>query len=191
MRAIERRSYLRINDLASVSHQVVSDEQAKKFTAQSLLGLDANFGLRRQLYKLELEARELQREISEKDRKLGSYFHNLNQRLEILTQAVPGVGSSATDDTPTNVLDLSPAGLSYLTKEVFPANDLLALKLSFKHASLGLACYGRICYNQLAEDDFYRIGVQFISLDPTEEALLARHISALQAEERRKRLHQY
>ena len=134
---------------------------------------------------MELEARELQREISNIDRPLGSFLHNLNQRMEFLTEIVTGSQS----ELPDNVLDLSPGGVSYLSTMLHPANDFVAIKLTLANESLGFACFGRVSYGLLAENDQYRIGVQFLSTDPTVEALVSRHIAARQAEERRKRLH--
>ena len=56
MRAIERRSYLRIIDEACVEDLLVSEEKARQNSAESLLGVDRIFSLRKQLYKMELEA---------------------------------------------------------------------------------------------------------------------------------------
>ena len=84
MRAIERRAYLRVPDNLHVEHVVVSAEEYKKSTVTEVLDLPGAFDLRRELYRLELEARDLTREIAENDRKMGSYFHNLNQRIELL-----------------------------------------------------------------------------------------------------------
>jgi len=185
MRAIERRSYLRIIDEAYIEDLVISEEKARQHSAESLLGVDRIFSLRKQLYKMELEARELQREISNVDRTLGSFLHNLNQRMEFLTELV----TDSQSDQPDNLIDLSPGGVSYLSATPYPANDLVAIKVSLSNESLGFACLGRIRYGLLDENDQYRIGVQFLSTDSTIEALISRHIAARQAKERRKRLH--
>lgn len=185
MRAIERRSYLRIVDEACVEDLVVSEEIVSKHSVESLLGVDRAFSLRKQLYKMELEARELQREISNIDRPLGSFLHNLNQRMEFLTEIVTG----PEHEQPGNLVDLSPGGVSYLSDTLYPANDLVAIKITLSNESLGFACFGRVSYGLLAENEQYRIGVQFLSTDPVIEALITRHIAARQAEERRKRLH--
>jgi len=63
MRSIERRSYLRIGDAAAVTYKTVSEEQFRQQSVESVLGLDSSFSLRKQLFKLELDARELQREL--------------------------------------------------------------------------------------------------------------------------------
>lgn len=185
MRSIERRSYLRIEDAAAVTYKAVSEEQFRQQSVESVMGLDSSFSLRKQLFKLELDARELQRELSERDRKLGSYIHNVNQRMEVMTAAVVNLDQGE----PRNLVDLSPAGVSFLVKEAFPADDLLAVKVSFHNVSLGIACYAMVRYSLIDDRAGYRLGVQFISADVTTENLIERHISAIQAEERRKRLH--
>lgn len=185
MRSIERRSYLRITDAAAVAYQAVSEEQFRAQSVESALGLEPSFSLRKQLFKLEMDARDLQRDLSEKDRKLGSYVHNLNQRMEVMTAAIVNLDQSE----PANLVDLSPGGISFLSQQPFPADDLLAVRISFHQVSLGLACYAMVRYSQIDDRAGYRLGVQFISSDTTIEHLLERHISAIQAEERRKRLH--
>lgn len=174
-----------MSDAAAVTFQAVSEEQFRGQTVETTLGLEPSFSLRKQLFKLELEARELQRELAASDRKLGSYIHNLNQRMEVMTSAVVNLDQSE----PANLLDLSPAGVSFLSPQAFPADDMLALKISFHNVSLGIACYGMVRYSLIDENSGYRLGVQFVSADSTTENLIERHISAMQAEERRRRLH--
>ncbi len=186
MRAIERRAYLRISDQAQIDYRIVSEKEVKDGDLKAILGLSQTFSLRKQLYRLELEARELRREISDMDRKLGSFLRNLNQRLELIATVV-----SATDaiDSDANVIELSPAGLSFVADRLYPADTLMAIKLEFQDTSLGIASFASVRYCLLSDDDSYRIGLQFTSIDIATEALLERHISALQAEARRKRLH--
>lgn len=190
MRAIERRSYLRIFDEAMVDWKTVTEDQVKTNTPEDVLGLTEQFALRKDLYRLELEARELRREISEQDRTLGSFLHNLNRRMEIMTGAVINLNESIQP----NVADISPAGLSYESDTLLPSHQLLAMKLVFNKGSLGIATFARISYQLLdpmrpEKDNVYRVGVQFIASDTTIENLLGRHIAAKQAEERRGRLH--
>ena len=187
MRAIERRAYLRVPDNLHVEHVVVSAEEYKKSTVTEVLDLPGAFDLRRELYRLELEARDLTREIAENDRKMGSYFHNLNQRIELLATAV--MLHQEDGDIATNAVDISPAGASYLSDKLYPAGSLLALKLIFLPSQLGIASFGQVSYCLLGDNDLYRIGVQFTSLDSSTEALLERHIAGLQADARRQRLH--
>jgi hypothetical protein len=185
MRAIERRAYLRIHDSASVQHLAVTRDLVASSSAESLLKLGPYFSMRQQLYRLELEARELQREIAEMDRALGSFCRNLNQRLELIAATLSPDGQA---ESP-NVVDISPAGISYISRDFYSADDLLAIRIDLTQGALAAACFGRVCYCLLMDDDEYRLGVQFISLNTTTEALLERHVTALQTKERKQRLH--
>ncbi len=186
MRAIERRSYLRVPDTVIVEHAVVSTDQYRQLAPSEILALPESFTLRKDLYQLELEAWEITREIAEKDRKLGSYIHNINQRFEHLARAVM-LGDEHEGEP--NSLDVSPAGISYISSDLFPAETLLALKLVFVPSQLGITTFGRVSYSLLGDNDQYRIGVQFTSLDGATESLLTRHLTSLQTDARRKRLH--
>ncbi|MBT4161916.1 MAG: PilZ domain-containing protein [Gammaproteobacteria bacterium] len=186
MRAIERRAYLRISDLAHIDYRIVTEKDIQTGDLNALLGLSHTFDLRKQMYRLELEAMELRREISEMDRKLGTFLHNLNQRLELITTVV---AAAETSDAASNVIELSPAGVSFVADSLYPEDTLMAIKLELRNTSLSIASFARVRYCLLSDNDSYRIGLQFTSLDMPTEALLERHISALQAEARRKRLH--
>ena len=190
MRAIERRSYLRISDEATIDWQIVTDNQVTTQTPEAALGLSESFRLRADLYRLELEARELRREISGKDRTLGSFLHNLNRRMELMAGAI--INLDAVNQP--NVVDLSPAGLCFESDTLYSPQQWLALKLVFSNNSLGIATFARVRYQRLdpahpETDNHYRVGLQFISNDTTVENLLERYIAARQSEERRSRLH--
>jgi len=185
MRAIERRSYLRVNDESMLTWRTVTEDQVRRSTPEAILGLSERFRLRKELYRLEIDAHEMRRDISAKDRLLGSFLHNLNRRMELMTQSVINLE----EDITPNVFDLSPAGIAYQSSTLLPSHQWLAVKLVFRHGSLGIASFARVCYQGLTEDDQYRVGIQLLSSDPTVEDLLTRHIASLQAHERRNRLH--
>ena len=185
MRAIERRSYLRVESSAGVFHRAITRNQADSEPVESILSLGSHFAMRQELYRLELEARELQHAVATRDRVFGSFCHNLNQRLELLGASL----SPAAEGDLQPVTNLSPAGVSYISRDFHAAGDYLALRIDIHESSLAVACIGRVCYCLLLDDDQYRLGVQFLAPDSTTEALLERHVSALLAEERRRRLH--
>lgn len=176
-----------MRDSAHVTYRAVTVQQTRARSPEDLLELPEAFKLRKDIYKLELEARELQREIADKDRKLGSFLHNLNQRVDILTAFV------ANDESPqqANVIDLSPAGLSFVCNSLLAVDTPLVIKLTFPGTNLAIADFARVSYSLLSDDDNYRVGMQFTGGDIVTESLLERHIAALQAEARRRRLQQY
>ena len=180
MRAIERRAYLRIEDFASVTWKIVSDLSSP---IADVLQLPPTFRLLKELYKLELEAKELQREISESDRKLGSLVYNLNQRMSVLSSLAVPESSLAVPNT----LDLSPAGVSFISPHLYAADTRMAIKLEFGGRTLAIASYARVRYCLLGGDDSYRVGAQFLTLDTDSETLIERYISSLQSEQRRRR----
>ena len=134
MRAIERRAYLRIEDTVHVSLQSVSEAALKNTLPETILGLPKTFSIQRELYQLELDAREINREIAADDRKLGSFTHNLNRRIELLGAVVTAtfiMDNKDSSDTVMKVLDISAAGLSFVSSDLLRANSPIALKIVF------------------------------------------------------------
>jgi hypothetical protein len=187
MRAIERRAYLRVPDDVHIKHLIVTEDQTRVDDPARLLGLKQSFSLRRDLYNLELDSRNLRAQLDDSDRTLGSLFHNMNQRFELIVTALMLEVEASSDDS--NTFDISPAGVSCTSDVLHTEDTLLALRLIFRPSQLGLACFGRVRYCLLGADDEYKLGIQFISLDATSETLLARHIASLQSQARRMRLH--
>jgi hypothetical protein len=186
---MDRRDYYRLADRISVHHKVVADSFVQQSNAADAFDLVPGFHLLRDLFALQLEAGEAIRHITEADRALGSFVHNLDQRLGLLTQIVTGNLTRVDDEQQgdEHLCNISPGGMSFLTEDLLAPETRLALKIVFATTSLALVCFGRVSYCRL-EDEVYRTGVQFLRLDTLGEQLISRHIIHRQAQERRQRL---
>ena len=74
MRAIERRGYHRLNDQLILEVTPVTRQQLQSVSVEDLLDLATTVRVARELYLLDLEARQLQADVYEKDPRLAAYF---------------------------------------------------------------------------------------------------------------------
>jgi hypothetical protein len=188
MPGIDKRDYFRLNDQIHVSHIRVTRTAAHGTAAASHFDLQPGFSMLREMYELELESTEMLRGITEKNRQLGNFLLNLNKRMEILTLSL-GTNSHGQQLEVNQEALISEGGLSFISATAEKPGEHLALMLVFHPSMLGLTCFCLVRHCRLAEDGVnYRIGVEFLNLDKTNQRLISRHIMRRQADERRNRL---
>ncbi len=184
----DKREYFRLSDQISVAYKVVTKNDLEEHNALDFFTSDPNFHLLRDIYELEIESAEIIRNISDSNRQLGSFLHNLNKRVELLSQGIRNV-TEVSDYSSSSDTQISEAGVSFISDDLLKEGELLALKLLFLPSMLGLSCFAVVRYCRLIEDgDTYRSGVEFIDPDYATQKILGRHIIRRQSEERRMRL---
>lgn len=186
MQSIDRRDYFRLLDEISVDYKVIAPQFVQDSNPADAFELPPGFHLLRDLYRLDLEAQEIVRQVNDSDRNIGGFLHNLNSRLELLANIL--TASQMSGNTPSTCT-ISQGGVSFTSAEILPVDALVSLKLVFASTHLALTCFAMVRYSRL-EGEGYRIGTQFINPDTTLEELITRYIVHKQAEERRQRLQQ-
>ncbi len=184
----DKRDYFRLPDSILVEYQFVPDKEVAAGDARDFFTSSPNFHLLKDIYELQLESKELLRGLQQDNRQLGRFLTNLDARVELISQSLV---SSTTQDYPLEDCDaeISEGGLSFLSKELIPTGQHLALRMLFQPSFLGLVCFGEVRHCQLTDND-YRIGVAFKHIDLQTQRISSRHIVARQSEARRARLHQ-
>ncbi|MEX0941751.1 MAG: PilZ domain-containing protein [Pseudomonadales bacterium] len=195
MHVIEKRDYYRISDDIYVSYQVVRRSDLKNSGPDHHFNLAPSFMMLPELFRLDIEAQSILRTINEQNKELGSFLHNLNQRISALSRAIVATEDDVAD---ASRVKISEGGISFITSELLSVSTPLALKLlinchSNEGGPLGLTCFGEVRHCRLREDgkgdhNDCITGVRFINLDPVSQNLISRHIIRRQAQARRERL---
>ena len=182
----DKRDHYRLSDNVRVRYRLVSKTRVADDPGE-FFKRSETFPILKQLYRLDLEAREMLREIDSKNRDMASFLANLNRRLELMGQAMRlGEGEPMDFESPVRI---SQGGISFIADELLSAGTYLALKLSFRDSLLALATFAEVRHCRLAEDgERYVVGTKFVSLPAADEELIQRYIIHRQAEERRARL---
>ncbi len=188
MRAIERRGYHRMQDQLAVEITPVTRADIQSREADDLLGISSTVRVARDMYLLDLEARQIKSDLHDKDPVIAAYFSNLSKRMDLLAELLIA-GDDAPQVPAMPAMNVSPAGLAYRSEDLVPEESFVAVKMSFSEPTLVAASYARVCYSRLlSEENAVQVGLQFMSSNDSLEQLLARRMTALQAVERRKRL---
>lgn len=186
MRDRDKRDYYRLPDKILIEFQHITERDVENASADDFFTSDPNFHLLRDIYELQLESSELLRGLTQQNRQLGSFLHNLDRRVEILARSMVQTQSER-DGLSDRQAEISEGGVSFLHGTLIEPGQFLALRMLFQPSCLGLACFAEVRHCQL-EDDEYRIGTRFSGADYRTQRLLSRHIISKQAAERRARL---
>lgn len=182
----DKRNYFRLNDACEVSCTIVTRSDTTSKHADYFFEQDPNFDILREIHDLTMDSKEILRGITNKDRQLGSYLHNLNKRVELLARGITSKNHALLSEIDT---EISEGGISFVSSKMMKAGDHLALKILFHPSLLGMSCFALVKHCRLIADSHeYRIGAEFVNLEQSSQRLLSRHIIQRQSEERRERL---
>ena len=183
----DKRDHYRLADHIQVKYRHVSRQDTLAGSPERFFKGSSIFPILKELYRLDLEARETLRGMSKTDKETADFLANLNQRVVLLGQAMRVAEGEPTQfDAPARI---SQGGISFIGDELIPAGSLLALRLSFRDSLIALAAYAEVRHCRLAEDgERYVVGARFESLDTGDEKLIQRYIIHRQAADRRSRL---
>ena len=194
METRDKRDYFRLTDTIHLAHRIVTKKDLQEHEAEFFFSPDPDFNVSQEIQILELESTEILRKISDTNRQLGSFLHNLNRRVELISHRLMSLNLDRELIVRSNT-EISEGGISFTNQELLNVGDFLALKLQFQPSLLGLTCFAEVrdCLRldnsmRTGNGDGYRVGARFINPDHTTQRLLSRHIIRRQSEERRIRL---
>jgi hypothetical protein len=185
----DKRDSYRVEDYILVTYQVIRPTELQRTRPEDHFDLPPAFSLLRELYRLNLDVADSLRHITATDRVLGHLLANMNQRMQLLAQAV--ITTTVGQNEPQARANISQGGLSFMTAELLGIGAHVALKLQFRPTQLELVCFGQVRHCRLrADSELYTAGIRFLQLDGLTQDLISRHVIRTQAEERRARLRQ-
>jgi len=172
----------KISNTDLLSYKSTIEEVALCFNLPPAFNLIAEF------QRIDLENRQLLRQISENDRQTGLYLKILNKKVDTLAKAVIFADIKL---NPENIIDidLSEGGLSVKYNESYLAGDTVAIKLILLPSRIALLLKGVIhSCKKLAETTEYDLRLEFQDLDDHQRQLIARHLIRMQSEKKQKNL---
>ncbi|MCB1691895.1 MAG: PilZ domain-containing protein [Pseudomonadales bacterium] len=187
MNEIDRRDYYRIHDNIEVECKVIHRSDLASTAPTDHFDVTPSFSLLADLYTMELEAQDMLRKIAARDRDLGSFLHNVSNRLARMSQVIAaGEFEQPEARSPARI---SEGGISFVNQDLLRVGSPVVLKLLFKPSTLGIIVFGEVRHCRFLDDsEDYVVGVRFLDMDLNLRGLVSRHIIRRQAEERRERL---
>lgn len=176
----ERRGHARIDDDVILNWRGVQPDEIP----EPLTRVDVPiFSRSTQISLLDFETGNLLKFIGQEDALLAEYLNILEQKLDIVADAVVDGQEDLQIHTPRHV-NISVSGLAFLSEEKIPLGTLLELKIMLSSVLDGIVAYGRVIYcihYEGKEPCCYRLGVGFIKMHEADMKQLDRHIKRRQA----------
>lgn len=188
--AEERRRYFRIDDCVRLTYRQVSPDEMEAGIRQLDEGKLDQFTLMSSLTALNGQMAIHMRRIQNRDPDVALYLKSLDQKIELLAQALVAQDVSLLTQSGVPV-NLSAGGLGLDVSEPIEAGTMLELKMLLLPSFTGLVTYAEVVRceqlspSEQATGHSHRLNLEFRHLREQDQDLLIRHILRRQGEQLR------
>jgi len=177
------RSYFRVTCPAIIRYCEL-ERLPRGRSPYTLFGEESEFGLMRDLRRLDTESSQLLHAINDNDRSVGAYLAVINKKIETMARYVAALSPQANAGT-DQTISLSEGGLAFYPDRELETGTILALHITLLPSYSAVAVYGIVTAPDAHTNDD-ATGVQFAQLQDAERQLIARHVMQVQMAARRK-----
>lgn len=186
----ERRRYFRIDDTLRLTYRVVSQDELEDGLRKLEEGAVEQFTVMSSLTALNTQMAVHMRRIQNEDPDIALYLKALDQKIEILAQAL--VSQETTLLTQQGMpVNLSAGGMSLDVTEAHSPGQMLELKMLLLPSFTGLMTYAEVIRcddppDEAREQGFsQRLHLEFIHMREQDQDLLIKHILRRQGDQLR------
>ncbi len=180
----EQKEYFQIDDTVAMEFVAVTESCISDDASAFPLSIPSKFNLLNQLHTIDADSSSLLLLIGEKDRAIASYLKSINDKINLLAQALVHSDQTITD-IPRRTISLSEGGLSFNNTDPLDSGTYLAIKMILLPSSIGLLLYGQVINCDQDASGGYTIGIRFEQLSEINRQTIARHVLQYQAKARR------
>jgi len=182
----ERRSYFRIDESIAIEFKVVDEITANTAVPELQFPTTASLKLYAELRKIDTENTHLFHQIKENNRALGEYLHNLNRKIDVISQQLMAEYKPLPPSKTIKQVNLSEGGIAFGSAQHLEANSHIALRLIFLPSNAGLVVFARIIRSEPSNTGEYQIAAKFHQLNDSQQHLIGQQIMRAQMAEKRK-----
>jgi hypothetical protein len=185
MNMSERRSFFRIDESIALEYKEVDERTANTSEPESLYQDAADIKLYAELKKIDSDAAQLLYQIKDSNRALGEYLHNINRKIELLTQRLMAEHKPAALTRITRQVNLSEGGIAFGCEQPIPQQGFIAMRLTFLPSYAGLILFAKVIRCELSSAGDYQIAAKFHRINDSQQQLIGQQIMRAQMAERR------
>lgn len=179
--ATDKRKYFRVDDIAFLSYRLVSWAEVRSAQKQEH-GLPVHkFTCKANLDRLSRELQPLYKIIKSSNPNLALYLATLDKKLNLLSQYLIDDDETGNDIGPQQV-NIGAGGLSFTSDKSVVASAMLELQMKLLPENMCIFSYARVVsctrLEESAEQQGYKIAVEFEFMDDDVRDLITRHVLA-------------
>lgn len=179
----ERRSTFRVNHDLIFDFRPVDNHTAEEQEPESAIDDSVALNMVAELRKIDREAQQMLKLISDKQRLLGDYLQKLSQKIDLVARH--SLFSSGLKNSPERI-NISEGGVAFRSDRALYKGNFLVLRMIFLPSYTPVIVFASV--NRCVEegDDGYRIGATFHRLREQDRQELARQILKAQVSNRKR-----
>ncbi len=164
-------------DFRQVSEHVVTNQSPEDVFEQGQA-----LGVLGQLKRIDREANQTLKILTDKNRLLGDYLQRLNAKVDLIARYTLFTNES---DQSTEQVSLSETGISFANSSALPAGEFLATRMIFMPTYLPVIVFARVV-RSIPQDESYQIAAEFYKLCDRDRQELAKQVFKAQVQNRKK-----
>lgn len=185
----ERRSYFRIDESIAIEFKEVEEITANTAAPELQFPNTASLKLFAELRKIDADNASLFHQIKDTSRALSEYLHNLNRKIDIISQQLILDAKPLPPSKTIKQVNLSEGGIAFGSSRHVEANSYIAMRLIFLPSNAGLVLFAKIIRCEPSNTGEYQIAAKFHRETDAQQQLIGQQIMRAQMAERRKSQH--
>lgn len=181
----ERRSYFRIDESIAIEFKPVDELTASTAVPELQFPTTASLKLYAELRKIDTENSHIFHQIKETNRALGEYLHNLNRKIDLISQQLMADYKPLPPSKTIRQVNLSEGGIAFGSSQSIEINSFVALRMVFLPSNAGLVLFSKIIRCEPSNGE-YQIAAKFHRINDSQQQLIGQQIMRAQMAEKRK-----
>lgn len=179
----DRRNTFRLNQDVIFDFRPVDTHTAEQCDPETAFGIGGAMQMMTELRRIDREAQQLLKVISDKQRLIADYLQKLNQKIDLIArQSMFPAGASEQ----VTRLNISEGGVSFPSDRALYKGNFLVLRLIFLPSYTPVVVFATVCRCDNEGDNRYRIGAQFHRLREQDRQEIARQLIKAQIQHRKR-----
>lgn len=180
--AIDSRDAFRVEQNLLLDYRQVSEHVANNQPPEDVFDQGQALGVLGQLKRIDREANQTLKILTDKNRLLGDYLQRLNAKVDLIARYTL---FTSEQDQSTDHVSLSETGISFASKSALPGGEFLAMRLIFLPTYLPVIVFARVV-RSIPSEGAYQIAAEFYKLCDRDRQELAKQVFKAQVQNRKK-----
>jgi hypothetical protein len=181
----ERRSSFRIDENIALEYRPVDGADLQKREPESYFENSGAVALYSEIKRLDADNAQLLYQLKNTNRALGEYLHNLNRKIELLSQQLMAEHKPPALTNITRQVNLSEGGIAFGSSNPIEAGSYISLRLTFLPSYAGLILFAKIIRCELCKAGDYQIAAKFHHPRDAQLNIIGQQIMRAQMADRR------
>ena len=183
----ERRDFFRVSQDVLFDFKIIDSYTAENSDAESEFADSVSLHLLNELRRLDKDNTQVIKLLTEKNRLLGDYLHSLSSKIDLIARHALFVQNEKDKDKPTERINLSEDGISFVSNRAIYKGNFLAVRLIFLPHYVPVIVFSKVVRCD-AKNTLYQVAAKFHRLNDNSRQELSRQILKAQVTQKKPRM---